>query len=63
MNFYPLLLALSVVFVLIALWKSGLMGYPILAGIGIVLLLRLGHYSKLWVRGCMQHSIIDPLLE
>jgi hypothetical protein len=51
MNVYPLLLALTILFALIALWDSGLMAYPILAGFGFALMMTLRHYSGLWVIG------------
>jgi type IV secretion system protein VirD4 len=51
MNFYPPMLALTILFVAIGMWNSGLMGYPILVGMGFVLMLVLRYYSALWVIG------------
>jgi type IV secretion system protein VirD4 len=51
MNFYPPMLALTILFAAIALWNSGLMGYPILVGIGFGLMLVLRYYSALWLTG------------
>jgi type IV secretion system protein VirD4 len=51
MNFYPPMLAVTILFFVIGMWNSGLMGYPILVGIGFGLMLVLRYYSALWVIG------------
>ena len=51
MNFYPPMLAVTILFLVIGLWKSGLMGYPILVACGLGLMLVLRYYSALWVIG------------
>src|SRR5262249_31067041 len=51
MNLYPPMLALTILFVVIGMWNSGLMGYPALVGMGVVLMLVLRYYSALWVIG------------
>jgi type IV secretion system protein VirD4 len=51
MNFYPPMLALTILFFVVGMWNSGLMGYPIQVGIGFGLMLVLRYYSALWVVG------------
>jgi type IV secretion system protein VirD4 len=51
MNFYPPMLAVTILFFVVGMWNSGLMGYPILVGIGFALMLVLRYYSALWVIG------------
>ena len=51
MNFYPPMLAVTILFAAIGLWNSGLMGYPILVGTGFAVMLVLRYYSALWVIG------------
>ncbi|MBV8140033.1 MAG: type IV secretory system conjugative DNA transfer family protein [Deltaproteobacteria bacterium] len=51
MNFYPPMLALTILFAAMSMWNSGLMGYPILVGIGFAVMLVLRYYSALWVIG------------
>jgi type IV secretion system protein VirD4 len=51
MNFYPPMLALTILFFVVGMWNSGLMGYPILVGMGFGLMLVLRYYSALWVVG------------
>jgi Ti-type conjugative transfer relaxase TraA len=49
MNFYPRLLAIVFLVIVVNLWKSDLMGHPILIGFGFALTLVLRHYSAIWV--------------
>ncbi|HVN27025.1 MAG TPA: type IV secretory system conjugative DNA transfer family protein, partial [Candidatus Binataceae bacterium] len=51
MNFYPLQLAFVLLVIVVNIWKSDLMGYPILIGFGFALMLVLRHYSAIWVIG------------
>lgn len=51
MNFYPPLLFLTVMFVLMGLWQSDLIGYPIAAVFAFSLMLLLRHYAAIWVLG------------
>jgi type IV secretion system protein VirD4 len=51
MNFYPLLLAIVLLVIIVNIWKSDFMGYPILIGFGFALMLVLRHYSAIWVIG------------
>ena len=51
MNFYPLLLAIALFVIIINIWKSDLIGYPVLIGFGFALMLLLRHYSAVWVIG------------
>jgi type IV secretion system protein VirD4 len=51
MNFYPPMLALTILFAVVGMWNSGLMGYPVLVGMGFILMLVLRYYSALWVIG------------
>ena len=51
MNFYPPMLALTILFGVVGMWNSGLMGYPILVGIGFGLMMVFRYYSAVWVIG------------
>ena len=51
MNFYPPMLAATILFAVVGMWNSGLMGYPILVAIGFAMMMVLRYYSALWVIG------------
>lgn len=51
MNFYPLMLAATLLIALVGVWENDLMGYPILVGFGFSVTMVLRHYSALWVIG------------